>query len=55
MGMRNSHTRPVPFNFLNETRMRIILNKWDEVGMEATCPVAILIHACNLHRVTIQG
>ena len=38
VGMRIYHTRPVPFNFLNETWMRIVLNKWDEVGMGATHP-----------------
>ena len=38
MGMRIYHIRPVPFNFLNGTRMRIILNKWCRVGMGATRP-----------------
>ena len=34
--MRIYHTRPAPFNFLNETGMIIILNKRNEVGMGAT-------------------
>ena len=42
-GTGNSHTRPVPsrpapFNFLNGTGMRIVFNKRDRIGMEATCP-----------------
>ena len=32
------HTRPTRFNFLNETRMRIVSNKRGGVGMRATCP-----------------
>ena len=37
-GMRIYHIRPIPFNFLNGTRMRFILNKWGGVGMGATHP-----------------
>ena len=33
--MRNSLTRPAPFNFLNGMGMRVILNKLDEVGIGA--------------------
>ena len=36
--MGNSHIHPAPFNFLNGTGMRIILNKWGGVGMGATRP-----------------
>ena len=32
------HTRPIPFNFLNETGMRFVLNKRGGVGMGATRP-----------------
>ena len=35
MGMRNSLTRPAPFNFLNGMEMRVILNKLDEIGIGA--------------------
>ena len=38
VGTGNSHTYPIPFNFFNETRIRIILNKWGEVGIGMTCP-----------------
>ena len=43
-GMKNSHTRPAPFNFLNGTGMRIVFNKWGAVRMSdpsRTRPVAI--------------
>ena len=43
VSMINSHNRAARFNFLNGTRMRIILNKRCRVGMGATRPVAILI------------
>ena len=39
--MRNSHTRPAPFNFLNWTGMGIVFNKRGGVGMGATRPVVI--------------
>lgn len=32
--MRIYHT--TPFNFLNETEIKIVLNKWDEVGIGIT-------------------
>ena len=46
--MRIYHTRPatlrpVPFNFLNETGMGIVLNKRDRVEMEATHPKPVLL------------
>ena len=34
--MRIYNTSPVPFNFLNETGMRIVSNKRDKIGMGAT-------------------
>ena len=36
--MRIYHTRPIPFNILNEMEMRVILNKRDGVGMGVTRP-----------------
>ena len=36
VGMRISYTRPIPFNFLNWMRMKIILNKQGKVGMRVT-------------------
>ena len=39
--MKIYHTRPLPFNFLNGTRMEIVMNKRDGVGMGATYPVVI--------------
>ena len=36
--MRISYTHYAPFNFLNKTGIRIILNKWDGVGMGVTYP-----------------
>ena len=36
-----SYPIPAPFNFLNGTGMKIILNKWNRVGMRAIRPVAI--------------
>ena len=41
--MRIYHTRSVLFNFLNGTRMRIVLNKRDGVGMGATGPEPALL------------
>ena len=38
MGINFYHTRLTSFYFLNETGMRIILNKWDRVGMGAINP-----------------
>ena len=40
--MGNLYTHPtqpylVPFNFFNEIRMRIILNKMGAIGMGTTC------------------
>lgn len=37
--MRIYHT--TPFNFLNETEIRIVLNKWGEVGIGITHPESI--------------
>ena len=46
--MRILHTRSVSFNFLNETKMIIILNKWDEIGMKATRPKLVLLSFLNI-------
>ena len=37
-GYENLSYPPAPFNFLNGTMMKIILNKWGMVGMRATRP-----------------
>ena len=40
-GMGIYHTCPTPFNFLNGTGMRFVLNKRDGIGTMTTYPVAI--------------
>ena len=45
--MKISHTHPFLFNFLNVAEMKIIFNKWDEVGMGVTRPIAILARVWN--------
>ena len=50
--MRIYHTRPAPFNFLNGTGMRIVLNKRDRVEMGAIdpkpAPLAFLVVSAAL-------
>ena len=41
--MRISHIRPVLFNFLNGTGMKIILNKQGGIGMGVTHPEPTLL------------
>ena len=47
--MRIYLTRPASFNFLNETMMKIIMNKWGGVAMGVTCPESALLSSLTNH------
>ena len=47
--------RPTPFNFLNGTEMRIVLNKRGRVGMRETDPEPVRLPFLLMGQVCLNG